>query len=57
MEEGRAGANMRLIRVEDCSLNIKVDIILLLNIFTFHYFINIKPYLCVVIHVCATLAL
>jgi hypothetical protein len=46
-----------LIRVEDCSLNIKVDIILLLNIFTFHYFINIKPYLCVVIHVCATLAL
>jgi hypothetical protein len=36
---------------------LRVGIILLLNIFIFHYFLTIKSYLCVVIHVCAALAL
>jgi hypothetical protein len=56
MEEGGVGANMRLLRVEDCYLNIMVAIILLLDISTFIYFINIIFYLCVVRDMCVVRA-
>jgi hypothetical protein len=46
----KGGANMRLIRAEDCSLNIESRHNFLLNISISLYFININSYLCVFRH-------
>jgi hypothetical protein len=55
MEEGGVGANMRLIRVEDCSLNIKSRHNFVVEYIHIYLFININSYLCVVRHVCFTI--
>jgi hypothetical protein len=49
-EEGGAGATIRLIRVEDCSLNIESRHNFIIKYIIFIYFININSYLCVVRH-------
>jgi hypothetical protein len=55
MEEGGVGANMRLIRVEDCSLNVKSRHNFVVEYIHIYLFININSYLCVVRHVCFTI--
>jgi hypothetical protein len=45
------GANTRLMRVEDCSLNEGRHNFVIEYIHIYHFIINIKTYLCVVRHV------